>query len=130
NAVGENFGDMSGFAGNFIKGSWNMIKNGMSEWIKSKFSEASVGKSQKWMNYKMTTPYSPNKAVPGYPTSFNGGRHYGIDYGTPSGVNITAPMAGTVTKMSDRGGGNVARLKAGGNAAQYFMHMNSVKTGK
>lgn len=129
-AVGENFGDMTGFAGNFIKGAWSMIKDGMFGWIKGKFSEASVGKSQKWMDYNMTTPYSPNAPVPGYPTSFNGGRHYGIDYGTPTGVNITAPMAGTVTSMSDRGGGNVARLKSGGNAAQYFMHMNSVKTGK
>ena len=129
-AVGENFGDMTGFAGNFIKGAWNMIKDGMFGWIKDKFSEASVGKSQKWMNYRMTTPYSPNAPVPGYPRSFNNGHHYGIDYGTPTGVNITAPMAGTVTRMSDRGGGNVARLKAGGNAAQYFMHMNSVKTGK
>ena len=129
-AVGESFGDMSGFAGNFIKGAWKMIKDGMFGWIKERFSEASVGKSQKWMNYKMTTPYSPNKPVPGYPTSFNGGRHYGIDYGTPTGVNITAPMAGTVTRMSDQGGGNVARLDASGNAAQYFMHMSSVKTGK
>lgn len=129
-AVGENFGDMTGFAGNFIKGAWNMIKDGMFGWIKSKFSEATVGKSQKWMDYKMTTPYSPNVPVPGYPTSFNGGRHYGIDYGTPTGVNITAPMAGTVTRMNDQGGGNVARLAASGNAAQYFMHMSSVKTGK
>ncbi len=128
--VGDSFGDMTGFAGNFIKGAWNMIKDGMFGWIKNKFSEASVGKSQKWMDYKMTTPYSPNAPVPGYPTSFNGGRHYGIDYGTPVGVNITSPMAGTVSRMSDRGGGNVARLDAAGNAAQYFMHMNSVKTGK
>lgn len=129
-AVGENFGDFSGFAGNFIKGAWSMIKDGMFGWIKEKFSEASVGKSQKWMDYKMTTPYSPNAPVPGYPRSFNNGHHYGIDYGTPVGVNITAPMAGTVSKINDRGGGNVARLKAGGNAAQYFMHMSSVKTGK
>ena len=129
-AVGENFGDMTGFAGNFIKGAWSMIKDGMFGWIKDKFSEATVGKSQKWMDYKMTTPYSPNAPVPGYPTSFNGGRHYGIDYGTPTGVNITAPMAGTVTRMNDQGGGNVARLDAAGNAAQYFMHMSSVKTGK
>lgn len=129
-AVGERFDGMGGFALDFIKGAWNRIKDGMFEWIKGKFSEASVGKSQKWMDYKMTTPYSPNAPVPGYPTSFNKGHHYGIDYGTPVGVNITAPMAGTVTKINDRGGGNVARLKAGGNAAQYFMHMSSVKTGK
>lgn len=128
--VGDSFGDMTGFAGNFIKGAWSMIKDGMFGWIKNKFSEASVGKSQKWMDYKMTTPYSPNAPVPGYPRSFNNGHHYGIDYGTPVGVNITSPMAGTVSRMSDRGGGNVARLDAAGKAAQYFMHMNSVKTGK
>lgn len=130
NAVGEKFDGMSGFALNMVKGAWNTIKDGMFGWIKDKFSEATVGKSQKWMDYKMTTPYSPNKPVPGYPRSFNNGHHYGIDYGTPVGVNITAPMAGTVSKINDRGGGNVARLKAGGNAAQYFMHMSSVKTGK
>lgn len=129
-AVGEKFDGMSGFALSMVKGAWNTIKDGMFGWIKDKFSEATVGKSQKWMDYKMTTPYSPNAPVPGYPRSFNNGHHYGIDYGTPVGVNITAPMAGTVTKINDRGGGNVARLKAGGNAAQYFMHMNSVKTGK
>lgn len=129
-AVGENFGDMSGFALNMVKGAWSRIKDGMFGWIKGKFSEASVGKSQKWMDYKMTTPYSPNAPVPGYPRSFNNGHHYGIDYGTPIGVNITSPMAGTVTRMSDQGGGNVARLDAAGNAAQYFMHMSSVKTGK
>ena len=127
-AVGENFGDMSGFALNMVKGAWNTIKDGMFGWIKDKFSESSVGKKQKWMDYKMTTPYSPNKPVPGYPTSFNGGRHYGIDYATPVGVNITAPFAGKVKKQSDVGGGNVARLQ-GGNASQYFLHMNSVKTG-
>lgn len=129
-AVGENFGDMTGFAGNFIKGAWNMIKDGMFGWIKDKFSEATVGKSQKWMDYKMTTPYSPNAPVPGYPTSFNGGRHYGIDYGTPTGVPITAPIAGTVTRMSDVGGGLVARLQLADKAVQYFMHMSSVKPGK
>src|SRR5699024_8360883 len=128
-AVGANFGDLSGFAGKMVKGAWKMIKDGMFNWVKGKFSEASVGKSQKWMDYPMTTPYSPNRPVPGYPTAFNGGRHYGIDYGMPVGVNITAPLAGKVTRMSDMGGGNVARLKSKGRAAQYFMHMSSVKTG-
>ena len=102
----------------------------MLSWITDRFGEATVGKSQKWMNYRMTTPYSPNAPVPGYPTSFNGGRHYGIDYGTPTGVPITAPIAGTVTRMSDVGGGLVARLQLADKAVQYFMHMSSVKPGK
>ena len=129
-AVGNKFGDLSGFAGNLIKGVWDKIKNGMLGWITDRFGEATVGKSQKWMNYRMTTPYSPNAPVPGYPTSFNGGRHYGIDYGTPTGVPITAPIAGTVTRMSDVGGGLVARLQLADKAVQYFMHMSSVKPGK
>lgn len=129
-AVGNKFGDLSGFAGNLIKGVWNKIKDGMLSWITDRFGEATVGKSQKWMDYRMTTPYSPNAPVPGYPTSFNGGRHYGIDYGTPTGVPITAPIAGTVTRMSDVGGGLVARLQLADKAVQYFMHMSSVKTGK
>ena len=129
-AVGNKFGDLSGFAGTLIKGVWEKIKSGMLGWITDRFGEATVGKSQKWMNYRMTTPYSPNAPVPGYPTSFNGGRHYGIDYGTPTGVPITAPIAGTVTRMSDVGGGLVARLQLADKAVQYFMHMSSVKTGK
>ena len=129
-AVGNKFGDLSGFAGNLIKGVWEKIKSGMLGWITDRFGEATVGKSQKWMNYRMTTPYSPNAPVPGYPTSFNGGRHYGIDYGTPTGVPITAPIAGTVTRMSDVGGGLVARLQLADKAVQYFMHMSSVKPGK
>ena len=128
-AVFTGWDDMSGFALNMVKGAWNMIKDGMLGWITDRFSESSVGKSQKWMDYPMTTPYSPLRPVPGYPTSFNGGRHYGIDYGTPVGVNLTAPMAGTVKRQYDVGGGNVARLESG-NASQYFLHMRSVKTGK
>ena len=128
-AVFTGWGDLSGFALNMVKGAWNIIKDGMLGWITDRFSESSVGKSQKWMDYPMTTPYSPLRPVPGYPTSFNGGRHYGIDYGTPVGVNLTAPMAGTVKRQYDVGGGNVARLESG-NASQYFLHMRNVKTGK
>jgi len=103
------------------------MKEALFDFLKGKFSEAGVGKNQKWMNYPMTTPYAPGGGIPGY--SFNGGRHYGIDYGTPVGVDITAPTAGRVTKQSDHGGGNVARLDTG-KASQYFLHMSSVKSGK
>lgn len=129
-AVGEKFDGMSGFALSMVKGAWNTIKDGMFGWIKDQFSKASVGKSQKWMDYPITTPYSPNSPVPGYPTAFNKGHHYGLDYGTPTGVNITAPTAGTVSRMNDHGGGNVARLDTAGKATQFFLHMNSVKSGK
>ena len=127
NAVFGGFKGISKFMLRFAKGGWNKMKEGLFDFLKRKFSEAGVGKKQKWMNYPMTTPYAPGGGIPGY--NFNGGRHYGIDYGTPVGVNITAPTAGRVTKQSDHGGGNVARLDTG-KASQYFLHMSSVKSGK
>ena len=127
NAVFGGFTGITKFMLQFAKGGWNKMKEGLFDFLKRKFSEAGVGKKQHWMKYPMTTPYAPGGGIPGY--NFNGGRHYGIDYGTPVGVNITAPTAGRVTKQSDHGGGNVARLDTG-KASQYFLHMSSVKTGK
>ena len=127
NAVFGGFTGITKFMLQFAKGGWNKMKEALFDFLKGKFSEAGVGKKQHWMKYPMTTPYAPGGGIPGY--NFNGGRHYGIDYGTPVGVNITAPTAGRVTKQSDHGGGNVARLDTG-KASQYFLHMSSVKTGK
>ena len=127
NAVFGGFTGITKFMLQFAKGGWNKMKEALFDFLKRKFSEAGVGKKQKWMNYPMTTPYAPGGGIPGY--NFNGGRHYGIDYGTPVGVNITAPTAGRVTKQSDHGGGVVARLDTG-KASQYFLHMSSVKSGK
>lgn len=101
------------------------VKNLFSGWLEESGSGADLSSFDK---YPITTPYSPNKAVPGY--GFNGGRHYGIDYATPSGTTIKAPTGGVVSKMSDNGGGNVAKLLSG-KFTQFFLHLNSVlKTGK
>ncbi|OIS53535.1 peptidase M23 [Staphylococcus equorum] len=101
------------------------VKNLFTGWLEESGSGADLSSFDK---YPITTPYSPNKAVPGY--GFNGGRHYGIDYATPSGTTITAPTGGVVSKMSDNGGGNVAKLLSG-KFTQFFLHLNSVlKTGK
>ena len=122
--------DMSNFMLNFAKGVWKQTKEALFGWMKDRFSEAGKGKKQAWMKrFPITTPYSPNKAVPGYPKSFNGGRHYGIDWGTPSGTNLTSPIAGTVKYQSDHGGGRVARVDYG-KGAMYFLHMSSVNRGK
>ena len=122
--------NIGGFMLNLGKGLWKHAKDALFGWMKARFAEAGQGKKQGWMKkYPITTPYSPNKAVPGYPTSFNGGRHYGIDWGTPSGTNLTSPVAGRVKYQSDHGGGRVARVDYG-KGAMYFLHMNSVKSGK
>ncbi len=124
---------ISGFAMNMAKGGFNFIKDNALKFITDIFKKNEGGMGQgkrgKFMNYRMTTPYSPNRPVPGYPTSFNGGRHMGIDYGTPVGTDVNATLPGKVTKMSNHGGGLVAKLQSG-DITQFFMHLSSVlKTG-
>ena len=132
-AVTPDFSGMTGFAGSFLKGGFNMLTGGVKDFITKIFKEnegaLGSGKGAHFMSFPMTTPYSPNKAVPGYPTSFNGGRHYGIDYGTPIGTPVHATTGGVVSRLSNLGGGLVAKLK-NGNLTQFFMHLSEiVKTG-
>ncbi|WP_305751822.1 tape measure protein [Mammaliicoccus sciuri] len=130
--LGINFDSIGGVMGNFIKWGAKKLKEGMIDLVTGWFEEegGGGGDGSSFTKFGVTTPYSPNKPVPGYPTSFNGGRHYGIDYGTPSGTVLTAPTSGVVKKQSNHGGGLVARLLSG-KVAQYFLHLSDIlKTGR
>ena len=129
--LGINFDSIGGVMGNFIKWGAKKLKEGMIDLVTGWFEdESGGGDGSSFTKYGVTTPYSPNKPVPGYPTAFNGGRHYGIDYGTPSGTVIKAPTSGTVSKLHNQGGGLVAKLLSG-KFTQFFMHLSDVlKTGR
>ncbi|WP_058591518.1 tape measure protein [Mammaliicoccus sciuri] len=131
--LGINFDGIGGVMGNFIKWGAKKLKSGMVDLVTGWFEEESGsggGDGSSFTKFDKTTPYSPNKPVPGYPTAFNGGRHYGIDYSTPSGTILKATTAGKVSKISDYGGGTIAKLLSG-NFTQFFMHLSEVlKTGR
>lgn len=131
--LGIDFSGISGAMGGFINWGAKSLKDGMADLVQSWFDEESGGSGgdgSSFTKFGVTTPYSPNKAVPGYPTSFNGGKHFGIDYATPSGTTLKAPTGGTVSKLSNHGGGTVAKLLSG-KFTQFFMHLSEVmKTGK
>lgn len=131
--LAPDFSGLKGFAGNVAKGGFDFIKGKALDWVTGIFKDneggLGKGKSAKFMNYRMTTPYSPSSAVPGYPKGFNGGRHYGIDYATPVGTPVHATMGGKVSKLHNKGGGLVAKLQSG-DITQFFMHLSDiVKTG-
>ena len=128
-SVSSNFDGFDGFAGKMLSGGFKMVTDGIKNFIAKIFKEnegaLGSGKGGKWMNYRMTTPYSPNAPVPGYPRSFNNGHHYGIDYGTPIGTPITATTGGRLSSFWNEGGGKIAKLVTG-QLRQFFMHMQTV----
>lgn len=120
-------GDM---LGGLMKGMYGKLKAGVKNLFTGWLEDSGGGDGSSFTGYRVTTPYSPNKAVPGYPKWANGGKHYGIDYATPTGTTLKAPNAGKVSKMNDKGGGTVAKLLSG-KFTQFFMHLQSVlKTGQ
>lgn len=128
---GVDFSGIAGLPGDMMGKAYNLLKKQAVKVVTGWLDEASGANADgsEILNWPRTTPYSPNAAVPGYPTSFNGGRHYGIDLGIPSGTTIHAPTSGIVSQQSNYGGGMVARLLSG-KIAQYFLHLSKVlKTG-
>ncbi|MFO3691179.1 phage tail tape measure protein [Staphylococcus felis] len=113
----------------FMNAALNTLKRSITNIFKKALEEGAMGgDGSSFTKYTITTPYSPNGPVPGY--GFNGGRHYGIDYGTPSGTLLRATRSGYVSRQYNHGGGLVARLVAG-KFAEYFLHLSSVlKTGR
>lgn len=130
-AFGLDFGFLEGSLFNdALTGMIGKLKSGIATFFKGGLDSAGKGDGSSFQGYRKTTPYSPNAPVPGYPRSFNNGHHYGIDYGTPTGTVLKATNTGTVSRMSDTGGGLVAKLLTG-KFTQFFLHLSSIlKTGK
>ena len=129
--VFKNFGFNFDFAkGSLIKDLLSSAYGKIKSSVKDLFTSwldmgGSGGDGSSFTKFKVTTPYSPNRPVPGYPRNINNGHHYGIDYATPSGTTLTAPTDGTLKQLRDVGGGIVARL-INGQFTQFFMHLSSV----
>lgn len=59
--------------------------------------------------------------------SFNGGRHYGMDFGMPTGTPIYAVKGGVVDRTwYDYGGGNSIQVKTGPGEWNWYMHLSKI----
>lgn len=128
-AAGVDFSFVKGdILGGLMKAMYKKLKNGIKNLFDGWLEEGGGADLSSFDKYPITTPYSPNARVPGYP--FGNGHHYGIDYGTPIGTTIKAPTSGTVSRKHDFGGGLVARLVSG-KFTQWFLHLSDIlKTGR
>lgn len=59
--------------------------------------------------------------------NFNGGRHYGMDFGMPTGTPIYAVKGGIVDRVwTDFGGGNSVQVKTGPGEWNWYMHLSKI----
>lgn len=57
--------------------------------------------------------------------NFNGGKHYGMDFGMPIGTPVKAVADGKVSKVwNDYGGGKSVEVQVGKNLWNWYMHLS------
>ena len=124
--MGVDFSMIKGVPGQLMGAMYKKLKGGVKNLFKGWLEEADGGDidGSGILSKGVTFGYSPNKPLPGYPKSINGGRHYGIDTGHVYD-KIQAPMSGKAKKQHDIGGGTILRLAAG-RIAMYFAHLSKV----
>ena len=65
--------------------------------------------------------------------NFNGGNHYGLDFGMPTGTSIKAVAGGKVSRVwNDYGGGKSIEVALGNGLTNWYMHLSKqlVKKGQ
>ena len=112
-------------------GAFKKLKKSLVDKVKSWFEEAEGGDGDaSWLlKHKQLQPFG--HYVGGL--MFNGGRHYGLDFGMPTGTKIRALTDGSITQAGpvSGGGGNQVTLKEpGGKWFQWYMHMSKILTKK
>ena len=106
---------------------FNKLKKSLVEKVKSWFEEAEGGDGDAAWLLKHQILQTFGRYTGGL--MFNGGRHYGVDFGMPTGTKIRALTSGKITQSGavSGGGGNQITLKEpGGKWYQWYMHMSKL----
>lgn len=124
----DGFKSMTGHIGKITRGAFGRLKNGLVEQIKDWFTEAESGGDgdAAWL-LKHPILQRFGKYTGGL--MFNGGNHYGIDFGMPTGTKIRALTDGRITQsgaVSGGGGNQITLREPGGKYFQWYMHMSKL----
>nr|CDL65134.2 hypothetical protein [Staphylococcus xylosus] len=126
-SIGINFGGGDNATVNLVKAAYKNLKTSLVDKVKDWFTEAEGGDGDaSWL------PWNNILQTFGHYTSglmFNGGRHYGVDFGMPTGTKIKALTDGKISQAGAvaGGGGNQITLdEPGGKWYQWYMHMSKI----
>lgn len=123
---GVDFSGVKGAIGGMMDFGYKGLKSSLKDLITDWFAEAEGGDGSSswlpWKNILQTFGHYTGGLM------FNGGRHYGIDFGMPTGTPIKALTSGKISQAGwvNGGGGNQVTLdEPGGKWFQWYMHMRN-----
>lgn len=109
--------------GEFMGAMFNKLKKGAVDLIKSWFEEASGGEGDAGWLLKHDIWQKFGAYTGGL--GFNGGQHYGVDFGMTPGTPIKAVASGKVSKVwNDYGGGKSIEVDIGKGLTNWYMHLS------
>lgn len=102
---------------------FNKLKKGAVDLIKSWFEEAGGGDGDAGWLLKHDIWQKFGAYTGGL--GFNGGQHYGVDFGMTPGTPVKAVAGGKVSKVwNDFGGGKSMEIDLGNGLTNWYMHLN------
>ncbi len=121
-----NFGGGANATVKIAKGAYSLLKKKLVDKVKSWFEDFGGGGDG---SYLFDHPIWQRFGSYTGGLNFNGGRHYGIDFGMPTGTNIYAVKGGIADKVwTDYGGDNSIQIKTGANEWNWYMHSSKQLT--
>lgn len=126
-SIGINFGGGDNATVKLVTAAYKKLKSSLVDKVKDWFTEAEGGDGDAswlpWDNILQTFGNYTGGLM------FNGGKHYGIDFGMPTGTKIKALTDGKISQAGAvaGGGGNQITLdEPGGKWYQWYMHMSKI----
>lgn len=105
-----------------MKGMFGKLKTSAIDMIKGWMEDAGGDGDASWL-FKHDIWQKFGKYSGGL--NFNGGKHYGVDFGMPIGTPVKAVKGGKVDKVwRDYGGGNSVQVKTGQREWNWYMHLS------
>lgn len=126
-SIGINFGGGDNATVNLVKAAYKNLKSSLVEKVKDWFTEAEGGDGDASWLLKHPVLQTFGNYTGGL--MFNGGKHYGMDFGMPTGTKIKALTDGKISQAGAvaGGGGNQITLdEPGGKWYQWYMHMSKI----
>ena len=109
--------------GEYMGAMFNKLKKGAVDLIKSWFEEASGGEGDAGWLLKHDIWQKFGAYTGGL--GFNGGQHYGVDFGMTPGTPVKAVAGGKVSKVwNDFGGGKSIEVDIGKGLTNWYMHLS------